>query len=144
MFKVQHSELFTGFFTYHGLIFISGMGAHVKKTVSSKKDLRPQTSDRAPMRGALRNDNRPWKITEIERQRQKMGQKGWVKYKQKALKFQWCENTLEKTLNPTPNRELHWKTNNWNFKQLDNLFKIFNSSFWHSWQRLFFLFFLII
>lgn len=80
MFKVQHSELFTGFFTYHGLIFISGMGAHVKKTVSSKKDLRPQTSDRAPMRGALRNDNRPWKITEkiteIERQRQKMGQKG--------------------------------------------------------------------
>lgn len=76
MLKVQHSELFTGFFTYHGLIFISGMGAHVKKTVSSKKDLRPQTSDSAPMRGALRNDNRPWKTTEIERQRQKMGQKG--------------------------------------------------------------------
>lgn len=36
------------------------MGAHVKKTVSSRKDLRPQTSDRAPMRGALRKDSRPW------------------------------------------------------------------------------------
>lgn len=48
------------FCTHHGLIFISGMGAHVKKTVSSKKDLRPHTSDNAPIRGALRNDNRPW------------------------------------------------------------------------------------
>lgn len=47
-------------FSHHGLIFISGMGAHVKKTVSSKKDLRPQTSDNAPIRGALRKDNRPW------------------------------------------------------------------------------------
>ena len=46
---------------HHGLIFISGMGAHVKKTVSSKKDFRPHTSDNAPIRGALRNDNRPWK-----------------------------------------------------------------------------------
>lgn len=44
---------------HHGLIFISGMGAHVKKTVSSRKDLRPQTSDKAPMRGALRNDSKP-------------------------------------------------------------------------------------
>lgn len=49
------------FCTHHGLIFISGMGAHVKKTVSSKKDLRPHTSDNAPISGALRNDNRPWK-----------------------------------------------------------------------------------
>lgn len=48
------------FCTYHGLIFIRGMGAHVKKTVSSKKDLRPHTSDNAPIRGALRNDNMPW------------------------------------------------------------------------------------
>lgn len=47
--------------THHGLIFISGMGAHVKKTVSSRKDLRPHTSDRAPISGALRNDSRPWK-----------------------------------------------------------------------------------
>lgn len=47
------------FCTYHGLIFISGMGAHVKKTVSSKKDFRPHTSDSAPISGALRNDNRP-------------------------------------------------------------------------------------
>lgn len=53
--------------SYHGLIFISGMGAHVKKTVSSKKDLRPQTSDNAPIRGALRNDNRPWKRTRTQR-----------------------------------------------------------------------------
>lgn len=45
--------------THHGLIFISGMGAHVKKTVSSRKDLRPHTSDRAPISGALRNDSRP-------------------------------------------------------------------------------------
>lgn len=44
---------------HHGLIFISGMGAHVKKTVSSRKDLRPHTSDRAPISGALRNDSRP-------------------------------------------------------------------------------------
>lgn len=45
---------------HHGLIFISGMGAHVKKTVSSRKDLRPHTSDSAPIRGALRKDNRPF------------------------------------------------------------------------------------
>lgn len=55
--------------SYHGLIFISGMGAHVKKTVSSKKDLRPQTSDNAPIRGALKNDNRPWKRTRTQRLR---------------------------------------------------------------------------
>lgn len=65
-FKVQHSGLSVRFFTHHGLIFMRGMGAHVKKTVSSKKDLRPQTSDSAPIRGALRNDNRPWKTTEVE------------------------------------------------------------------------------
>lgn len=46
-------------FTNHGLIFISGIGAQVKNTVSSKKDFRPHTSDRAPMSGALRNDNKP-------------------------------------------------------------------------------------
>lgn len=45
--------------TYHGLIFIKGIGAHVKNTVSSKKDFRPQTSERAPISGALRNDNKP-------------------------------------------------------------------------------------
>ena len=38
---------------------MSGMGAHVKKTVSSRKDFRPHTSDSAPIRGALRNDNSP-------------------------------------------------------------------------------------
>lgn len=45
--------------TYHGLIFINGIGAHVKNTVSSKKDFRPQTSERAPMSGALRKESRP-------------------------------------------------------------------------------------
>lgn len=51
----------SAFCTHHGLIFINGMGAHVKKTVSSRKDLRPHTSDSAPISGALRKDNRPWK-----------------------------------------------------------------------------------
>lgn len=45
---------------HHGLIFISGIGAQVKNTVSSRKDFRPHTSDRAPMSGALRNDNKPF------------------------------------------------------------------------------------
>lgn len=44
---------------YHGLIFMRGMGAQVKNTVSSRKDFRPHTSDRAPINGALRKDNRP-------------------------------------------------------------------------------------
>lgn len=62
--------------THHGLIFISGMGAHVKKTVSSKKDLRPQTSDNAPISGALRNDKMPW------RRWGHMGEKGrWMDQK---------------------------------------------------------------
>ena len=37
------------------------MGIHVKKTVTRRKDLRPHTSDRAPIKGALRKDKRPWK-----------------------------------------------------------------------------------
>lgn len=45
--------------THQGLIFMRGMGAHVKKTVSSRKDLRPHTSDSAPISGALRKDSRP-------------------------------------------------------------------------------------
>lgn len=45
--------------TNHGLIFIKGIGAHVKNTVSKRKDFLPHTSDRAPIRGALRNDSRP-------------------------------------------------------------------------------------
>lgn len=47
------------------------MGAQVKKTVSSRKDLRPHTSDNAPISGALRNDNRPWRGTKGE-----MGEEG--------------------------------------------------------------------
>lgn len=35
------------------------MGAHVKNTVTSRKNLRPHTSDSAPMSGALRKDRMP-------------------------------------------------------------------------------------
>lgn len=35
------------------------MGAQVKKTVTSKKNFRPHTSDNAPTSGALRNDKIP-------------------------------------------------------------------------------------
>lgn len=44
---------------YHGLIFNKGIGAHVKNTVSKRNDFLPHTSDRAPIRGALKNDSRP-------------------------------------------------------------------------------------
>lgn len=50
--------------THHGLIFIRGMGAQVKNTVKRRNDFLPQTSERAPMRGALRKDSRPWKTRE--------------------------------------------------------------------------------
>ena len=33
----------------------------MKKTVTSRKDLRPQTSERAPIKGAQRKDKIPWK-----------------------------------------------------------------------------------
>ena len=42
-----------------GLIFINGIGAQVKNTVTNKKNLRPQISDNAPTNGAARNDNMP-------------------------------------------------------------------------------------
>lgn len=45
--------------THHGLIFIRGIGAHVKKTVRRRKDFLPQTSERAPISGALRKESRP-------------------------------------------------------------------------------------
>ena len=49
--------------TYHGLNLRSGIGIQVKKTVTRRKDLRPQTSDRAPINGALRKDSIPCKET---------------------------------------------------------------------------------
>lgn len=55
----EHTKANFEMATNHGLIFISGIGAQVKNTVSSKKDFRPQTSDRAPINGALRKDNKP-------------------------------------------------------------------------------------
>lgn len=39
---------------------MKGMGAQVKKTVMSRNDFLPQMSDRAPIRGADRNDRKPW------------------------------------------------------------------------------------
>ena len=41
------------------LIRMRGMGRQVKKTVMRRKTLRPHISDRAPMRGALRNERMP-------------------------------------------------------------------------------------
>lgn len=48
--------------THHVLIFMKGMGRHVKKTVMKRKNLRPHRSDNAPISGALRNDNRPYGV----------------------------------------------------------------------------------
>ncbi|KAG8235340.1 hypothetical protein J437_LFUL015848 [Ladona fulva] len=47
--------------TYHVLIVINGIGAQVKKTVMRRKNFRPQTSDSAPIRGALRKERKPCK-----------------------------------------------------------------------------------
>lgn len=44
---------------HHVFIVISGMGAQVKNTVISRKNFRPHISERAPIRGALRNENIP-------------------------------------------------------------------------------------
>lgn len=44
---------------HHVFIVISGIGAHVKNTVISRKNFLPQTSDRAPISGALRNERMP-------------------------------------------------------------------------------------
>lgn len=41
---------------------MKGMGAQVKKTVMRRKDFLPQMSDSAPIRGADRNDRRPWTV----------------------------------------------------------------------------------
>lgn len=45
--------------SHQGLILMKGMGAQVKKTVMRRKDFLPQMSDRAPIRGADRNDRKP-------------------------------------------------------------------------------------
>ena len=37
----------------------SGIGTHVKKTVTSRKNFLPQMSERAPTSGAARNDRMP-------------------------------------------------------------------------------------
>lgn len=53
--------------THHGLILISGIGKQVKKTVPRRKGFLPHTSDKAPMRGALRKDSRPWRGKQKQR-----------------------------------------------------------------------------
>lgn len=45
--------------TYQGLTLSIGIGKQVKNTVKRRNDFLPQTSDNAPIRGALRNDRRP-------------------------------------------------------------------------------------
>lgn len=47
------------FQTYHEFIDINGIGIHVKNTVISRKNFLPQTSDNAPISGALRKLNIP-------------------------------------------------------------------------------------
>jgi hypothetical protein len=49
--------------THHVLIVMRGMGAQVKKTVIRRKNLRPHTSDSAPISGALRKDSSPCQHT---------------------------------------------------------------------------------
>ena len=45
--------------TDQGLILISGIGAQVKVTVSNRNGFLPQTSDKAPINGALKKDKIP-------------------------------------------------------------------------------------
>lgn len=45
--------------THQELIDMSGIGAHVKNTVMSKKNFLPHTSERAPIRGADKNEKIP-------------------------------------------------------------------------------------
>lgn len=63
----EQSVMLEGQATHHGLILISGIGKQVKNTVPRRKGFLPQTSDRAPMRGALRKDSRPWRGKEKQR-----------------------------------------------------------------------------
>lgn len=45
---------------YHQVLScMSGIGAQVKKTVRRRNSLRPQTSERAPIRGADKNERSP-------------------------------------------------------------------------------------
>lgn len=49
----------TSAWTHQTLRCMRGMGAQVNVTVSKRNGFRPQTSDRAPISGALRKDNIP-------------------------------------------------------------------------------------
>jgi hypothetical protein len=49
-------------FSYQGLNLNNGIGTQVNPTVSNKNDFLPQTSDKAPISGALKNDKNPYKI----------------------------------------------------------------------------------
>ena len=42
------------------LMYSKGIGAQVEKTVTNKNDFLPHTSERAPIKGAQRNDKMPY------------------------------------------------------------------------------------
>ena len=83
---------------------MSGMGVHVKKTVSSRKDFRPHTSDSAPIRGALRNDNSPCEERhrgEESEEGTQLKRKGRVRKEEGRNFGSVSENTKEKAYNET-------------------------------------------
>lgn len=47
------------YYTHHELIDMSGIGAHVKKTVMRRKNFLPHTSDSAPISGADKKEKIP-------------------------------------------------------------------------------------
>ena len=53
--------------TYHVLIANKGIGKQVKNTVIRRKSLRPHISDKAPIKGALRNDKNPYEQNNTSR-----------------------------------------------------------------------------
>ena len=61
VYKKTPAEFKAEILTYQGLNLNNGIGTQVNPTVSNKNDFRPQTSDKAPMSGALRNDKNPYK-----------------------------------------------------------------------------------
>jgi len=45
---------------HHVFIWIKGIGAQVKNTVTTRKNFLPHTSDKAPTSGALRKESNPY------------------------------------------------------------------------------------
>ena len=59
------------FYPYHASNSNKGIGRQVKKTDIKRKDFLPQTSDSAPSNGAERNDNKPWKRGQEDKERKR-------------------------------------------------------------------------